>query len=559
MKRGRNKGRRGKWAYQELGREELQAIFERAKQGPLTQEECLKLEALADTLAFVVAELKAKGVTIQRLRDMLFGASTERTDKVLEEAPEEAEKAAGKGEEEDMGKKSGDKPDKEKNKGHGRNGAAAYTGAEQVKVPHEEMHTGDNCPECAKGKVYPLQEPAVLVRVTGMAPLGATVYECERLRCNLCGEVYTAPSPEGVGEQKYDESATAMVAMLKYGTGLPFHRIERLQENMGIPLPATTQWDLVSEGADKLVPAYEELIHQAAQGEVVHNDDTTNKVLNLTPEQRAAAAAKDADESRTGVFTSGIVSTHEGRQIALFFTGVKHAGENLGDVLARRAAHQPPPIQMSDSLSWNTCGDFETLVSHCLTHARRKYVDVVRDFPEEVRYVLEKLREVYHNDALAREGGLSAGERLSLHREKSGPVMEELEQWMGRQLEERTVEPNSGLGGAIKHMKKHWSELTLFLRVPGAPLDNNICERALKKVVLHRKNALFFKTLNGARVGDLYMSLIHTSELNGENPWEYLVALQRHARKVAEAPSEWMPWNYREELKRLSAEKSMAQ
>ena len=125
----------------------------------------------------------------------------------------------------------------------------------------------------------------------------------------------------------------------------------------------------------------EELIRQAAQGEVVHNDDTTNKVLNLTPEQRAAAAAKDADESRTGVFTSGIVSTHEGRQIALFFTGVKHAGENLGDVLARRAAHQPPPIQMSDSLSWNTCGDFETLVSHCLTHARRKYVDVVRDFP----------------------------------------------------------------------------------------------------------------------------------------------------------------------------------
>ena len=89
-------------------------------------------------------------------------------------------------------------------------------------------------------------------------------------------------------------------------------------------------------------------------------------------------------------------------------------------------------------------------------------------------------------------------------------------------------------------------------------MDNNICERALKKVVLHRKNALFFKTLNGARVGDLYMSLIHTAELNGEKPWEYLVALLRHAEKIAEAPGEWMPWNYRETLTRLLAAKSMA-
>jgi transposase len=553
MKHGRSRDRGVKFTREDLGQEELRAILERARQGPLTEPECQKLKAVVETLAFLEEELKSKGVTIQRLRDMLFGASTERTDKVLDKVPKEGGEAGGKGDKGESGKKSGDKPDKEKNKGHGRNGADAYTGAERMKVQHEEMHTGDNCPGCIKGKVYLLQEPKTQVRVVGVAPLKATVYESERLRCNLCGEIYTAPAPEGVGEEKYDESATAMVALLKYGTGLPFHRIERLQENMGIPLPATTQWDLVSEGADKLVPAHEELILQAAQGEVVHNDDTTNKVLNLTQEQRAAAAAKDADESRTGVFTSGIVATREGRRIALFVTGVKHAGENLGDVLARRAAHQPPPIQMSDSLSWNTSGDFETLVSHCLTHARRKYVDVVRDFPEEVRYVLEKLREVYRNDAMARQGGLSAEERLRLHQEKSGPQMDELKQWMDRQFKERTVEPNSGLGDAIKHMKKHWSELTLFLRVPGAPLDNNICERALKKVILHRKNALFFKTLNGARVGDLYMSLIHTAELNGENPWEYLVALQRHAGKVAEAPSEWMPWNYREALKRLSA------
>nr|WP_284664240.1 hypothetical protein [Myxococcus sp. SDU36] len=86
-----------------------------------------------------------------------------------------------------------------------------------------------------KGKVYPLQEPSKRVRVKGMAPLVATVWECERLRCNLCGEVYTAQAPEGVGEEKYDETAVAMTGLLKYGCGLPFHRIEKLQAGLGFP------------------------------------------------------------------------------------------------------------------------------------------------------------------------------------------------------------------------------------------------------------------------------------------------------------------------------------
>ena len=93
-------------------------------------------------------------------------------------------------------------------------------------------------------------------------------------------------------------------------------------------------------------------------------------------------------------------------------------------------------------------------------------------------------------------------------------------------------------------MRKHWSNLTLFLRVAGAPLDNNICERALKKAILHRKNALFYKTLNGARVGDAFMSLIHTAELSGVDPFPYLVALLRHRQEVEENPGDWMPWNY---------------
>ena len=118
------------------------------------------------------------------------------------------------------------------------------------------------------------------------------------------------------------------------------------------------------------------------------------------------------------------------------------------------------------------------------------------------------------------------------------------------QIDQKKVEPNSGLGEAIRYMQKRWEPLTLFLRQPGAPLQNNITERALKMAILHRKNALFFKTENGADVGDVFMTLIHTAELSGVNPFDYLTELLRHPRQVSDNAEEWMPWNYREALRR---------
>ena len=509
---------------------ELVGIVDRTKTA-LSETDYAKLRAAVDTLTFLTQELLAKGTTIDRLRKMLFGASTETTSAVLGDQPSDAAVTG--------------KSQKPKRPGHGRNGAAAYTGAEKIKVPHSALHGGDCCPGCEKGKVYPLSIPATLVRITGMAPLGATVYEKDRLRCNLCGDVFTAATPEGVGEEKYDETATSMVGLLKYGTGLPFNRIEKLQQGLGIPLPATTQWELVQKGAASLAPVHEELVRQAAQGEVLFNDDTTMKVLELTGEQRAAAAADEGADERTGVFTSGIVALSEEHHVALFFTGVQHAGENLADVLAKRAAELPNPIQMCDALAANTAGDFKSIVAGCISHARRRYVDVAEAFPAECRYVLETLREAYKNDATAREQEMSPEQRLAFHQVESGPHMDRLEKWMRQQFDEHLVEPNSGLGDAIGYMQKHWSKLTLFLREPGAPLDNNICERALKKAILHRKNALFYKTLHGAHVGDVFMSLIHTAELNDVEPFGYLVALLRHSEQVAAAPAAWLPWNYK--------------
>jgi hypothetical protein len=248
---------------------------------------------------------------------------------------------------------------------------------------------------------------------------------------------------------------------------------------------------------------------------------------------------------RTGLFTSGIVSTRDGRRIALFFSGRKHAGENLKDVLAERAADLPPPIQMCDALSRNVPAELKTILANCLAHGRRPFVDLADRFPEACGYVLESLKVVYRNDAVAKERQLSREERLQFHQAESGPTMRELHAWLTRQFDERHVEPNSGLGGAISYLLRHWEKLTLFLRVAGAPLDNNVCERALKKAILHRKNSYFFKTQRGARVGDIFMSLIYTCELSAANPFDYLTELERHSAEAASNPQGWMPWNYR--------------
>ena len=429
--------------------------------------------------------------------------------------------------------------------GHGRNGAAVFTGATQVAVAHATLHSGDRCPECRRGKVYCLKEPATLVRFVGHAPLEATVFEMERLRCNACGEVFTAEEPESAGADKYEETAVAMIALLKYGTGLPFKRLERLQEHLGMPLAATTQWDLMAAAAKLLWPVLAELIRQAAQGSVIHNDDTGMRILRL---------AREPGDKRTGTFTSGIVSVVGAWTIALFFTGWKHAGENLAEVLKQRARELPAPIQMSDALSRNVLKveGVEPLQANCLAHGRRQVVEVADNFPEECRYVLETLRDVYHHDAQARKQKMTPDERLRFHQERSEPLMKGLHEWMEAQLAEHKTEPNSGLGKAISYLLNHWTKLTLFLRQAGAPIDNNIVERALKKAILNRKNALFYKTLNGAGVGDLFMSLIYTCELNKANPFHYLTELQKHSEQLKQRSSEWMPWNYRETLARLA-------
>jgi len=175
-------------------------------------------------------------------------------------------------------------------------------------------------------------------------------------------------------------------------------------------------------------------------------------------------------------------------------------------------------------------------------------VKVLASIHEQAQFVIEPLADVYKNDQVTKDQQLSAQDRLVYHQTHSKPLMQELKRWLDDQLNEKKAEPNSGLGKAIAYMQNHWPELTLFLRVASAPLDNNLCEQILKRAILHQKNSLFFKTERGAFVGDVFMSLIHTCSLAKINPFDYLRALQQHHTLVRKNPQDWMPWNYTKAL-----------
>jgi len=517
--------------------QEIEALLERVEKGNSQDGDYEIIKSMADTIIFLNQAVNSKNVSIKRLLKMLFGIKTEKKNKIFKNSDSDdnddpPDNQSG------TGNPPNKKPDK-KPKGHGKNGADKYTGANREFISHQELKHGDSCPLCFKGKCYTLKLPGVVIKISATAPLHATIYDVEKLRCNLCGKVFTAKAPDDIKGKHYDEKAKAMIALLKYGCGLPWYRMEKLQHSLGIPLPASTQWDQVEAAANLIHPVFNELKQQAAQGDILHNDDTTMKILELMEENKA----KNSKE-RTGIFTTGILSILDNKKIALFYTGRNHAGENIASLYKIRDTKKDPPIQMCDALSRNASSEFETIMVNCLTHARRGFVDVAENFPDECRYVIDTLAQVYKIDAITKEQQMHPDERLEFHQLYSSPLMEELRLWLNKQINDKLAEPNSGLGQAIKYMLNHWSKLTQFLHTPGAPLDNNICEQALKRAILHRKNAMFYKTCHGAYIGDLFMSLIHTCNLMKINPFKYLVALQKYSSSILKNPSQWMPWNY---------------
>jgi len=361
-----------------------------------------RVQAMTELLPELLQLLEQKSMSIGRLRRLVFGATTESSRNVCGGPPKEPPKRA-------------------KRRGHGRRGQRTYTGGVRVKVPHPTHKDGDSCPGCGNGKLRRQQHPATAVTVSAQPPVGATIHEMERLRCDGCGAVFTAAAPEGVGLEKYDANVGVMVGLLRYGSGMPFLRLERLQENVGVPLPSSIQWEQANRAAEAFGPVVDHLIYLGAQAALVFTDDTTMRVRALSQ-----AIQAETDPERTGIFTTGIVCEAGANSIRLFFTGRKHAGENLARVLEEREAGLNVPLHMSDGLACNEPKGHLTLSCKCNIHARRNFVDIMGAFPKECQEVVASFVVIYRVEARCRAEALDSEARLKLHQTESGPEMDRL-------------------------------------------------------------------------------------------------------------------------------------
>lgn len=408
-------------------------------------------------------------------------------------------------------------------------------------MQHPTISVGSACHYCAEshtvGRIGIEDSPQVLVRLVGQPLISGTKFIAPIYRCGTCKTRFYTPIPDEIkNTPKHDVTVGTSLAIARYDLGLPMNRIEKNQAMQGIPMPDSTQYNIIEGVYDVASYVFNALITKASNGDSAVYDDTPGRIL----ENKAQDIA---------THTTALISVVDEHKVHLYITGSNTAGKNVDEILAQRTSEKPL-IAMMDASPSNLPKRLKKFVlenfilCYCLTHGRRKFFEIFGFFDKQCDLVLDIIGQVYVHDDYCKKNGLSKDKRLVYHQQHSAPLMETLYTWLNNQLLYDQTEPNGGLGKSIKYILNNWIPLTAFLRVAGALLDSSWAERAIKVAIRHRRNSLFYKTNKGAKVGDCLMSLIYTAKENNVNPYDYLNTLQRYANEVKAYPSLWFPWNY---------------
>ena len=536
--------------------DELISRVEQAKKAQLclSPEDCDLLLNAVLTLASMQERLSHNDLTIAKLKKLLgIVRSSEKTKDLFPDA--DKDKQTGEQASTDSNDKKDKRDSRDTRSGQKDPGKSRKPPKPKPATTHkhalEELSKGDPCPECPGGKLHKYA-PAVLIRIVGNEPLSSERHLSEQLRCSSCGEIFTASLPahvkaDGRPGQKYGYSARALLALFRFFAGLPYHRQQTVHNLMGGHIAASTVFDQCEFVANALHPVFKAIKAMAANGTIFHIDDTTNRILQQEPVIKTRSGKQ---RLRTGVYSSVCVAMLAcGRRLTLFQTNVGHAGEWMEEILQGRDPQLDTPVVMSDALSANRVIAPATHAAFCNSHGRRNFAELSEQHPRQVLRILQLYKQTWINDDHCRMHQLSDIERRDYHQQHSLPVMQQIRKFCEQHLaseadEQPVVEPNSNLGKAMRYFIKHFTELSAFCRISGAPIDNNGSERALKLLIRGRKNSLFHQTPAGANIADVICSMLAICHEHEIDAMAYLIAVQANQLQVKAAPEKWLPWNY---------------
>lgn len=418
-------------------------------------------------------------------------------------------------------------------------------------IPSRLIDNQKTCPCCNQKMHLAHKKFVTIIRLEGFSE---ERHEIETARCLRCDTKVEAASPEEKTICNFTLSAASMIICSRYIYGIPSYRFEDVSASLGYRVPDSTQWDIFENAANSLVPLFKHMEKEAAQSTVVHLDDTTARINQIQTEFKIAASLGHKPE-RTGIHATGFVGkTADNQTLVIFKTGLHHAGEILETLFDTKDAVKEM-ILMCDASSSNTSKlpflSSRVLQTACNSHSVRKFKDFANHplFEDDVMEILKIYSDVFERDLKLREW--SPEQRLLEHQKHSLPQMESICLKIKTDLESKRVEPNSELGKVYNYFLNHYDKLIGFCRYAGAPICNNICERVLKRAILHRKNSLFFKNLVGAAVGDIHMSILITARENGIDPKPYMNCLLENQGLVRQNPKDWLPWNFAKTLQNL--------